>query len=85
MLTVRANASFATAYANEVLISQQHYYGQNFGWIYKLLLVWSTQIIGYGLAGAARKYLVWPSSAIWPSCLVSVTRKNDADPELVLY
>jgi hypothetical protein len=39
--------------------------------MYQVLLILSTQILGYSLAGITRRYLVRPSSMIWPSTLVS--------------
>lgn len=48
--------------------------------------MWSTQIIGYGLAGAARKYLVWPANMIWPAalvkCAIFYTLHKDYDPHV---
>lgn len=67
VITIMSNVSFGGggAYATSIIISQQHYYGQYLGWGYQILLVWSTQVIGYGLAGYARKFLVWPAAMIW--------------------
>lgn len=39
--------------------------------MYQVLLILSTQILGYSLAGITRRYLVRPSGMIWPSTLVS--------------
>lgn len=39
--------------------------------MYQVLLILSTQILGYSLAGLTRRYLVRPSGMIWPSTLVS--------------
>ena len=86
VITIMSNVSFSggQAYATSIIIAQQHYYGQYFGWGFQILLVWSTQIIGYGLAGAARRYLVWPASMIWPSNLVNAalfhTLHRDVEP-----
>lgn len=75
IITVMANASFGggAAYSTDVLLAQEAFYGQNFGWGYKLLLTWSTTMMGYGLAGIARRFLVWPAAMIWPTNLVNTS------------
>jgi hypothetical protein len=60
VITVMANASFGigAAYSTDVLTSQQKFYGVSFGWGYGLLLTWTTTMIGYGMAGLGRRFLV---------------------------
>lgn len=72
VITIMSNVSFAGGqiYASSIILAQKQYYKQDFGWGFQILLTWSTQIIGYGLAGIARRYLVWPAAMIWPSNLV---------------
>lgn len=53
--------------------------------MYQILLILSTQILGYSLAGITRRYLVRPSGMIWPSTLVSTAmftalHKNENKP-----
>jgi hypothetical protein len=36
-----------------------------------ILFVVTSQILGYGIAGIMRKFLVWPSAMIWPANLVN--------------
>lgn len=43
------------------------------GWGFNLLFTVSNQVIGYGMAGLCRRFLVWPASMIWPSNLVSTS------------
>ncbi|KAI9733514.1 MAG: hypothetical protein M1818_007262 [Claussenomyces sp. TS43310] len=75
IITVMANASFGNgaAYATDVLLAQYLFYGQNFGWGFQLLLTWTTTMMGFGLAGLARPFLVWPAAMIWPTNLVNTT------------
>lgn len=70
-----ANAAYAgtAIYATDVLISQKVFYGQDFGWAFQLLFAITNQMIGYGLAGICRRWLVWPAAMIWPSNLVNCT------------
>jgi hypothetical protein len=47
------------------------YYNQQLPWIYQIILILGTQVFGFSLGGMLRQYVVWPSSMIWPSALVS--------------
>lgn len=55
----------------QVIVEQVKFYHQDLGLMYQILLVLSTQILGYSLAGLTRRYLVRPSGMIWPATLVS--------------
>ncbi|KAH7088482.1 OPT oligopeptide transporter protein-domain-containing protein [Paraphoma chrysanthemicola] len=68
---VSSNVSFGFAFATDVIVEQVKFYHQDLGIIYQILLVLSTQILGYSLAGLTRRYLVRPSGMIWPATLVS--------------
>ncbi|OLL24788.1 Sexual differentiation process protein isp4 [Neolecta irregularis DAH-3] len=75
VITIMANVSFGggAAYATDILLAQRAFYGQHFGAAFDLLLVISTQVLGYSLAGISRRFLVWPAAVIWPSVLVNTT------------
>jgi OPT family oligopeptide transporter len=84
---VSSNVSFGFAFAtdvgtpfsnhalnanmSQVIVEQVKFYKQDLGIMYQILLILSTQILGYSLAGITRRYLVRPSGMIWPSTLVS--------------
>lgn len=57
----------------DVILAQKMFYGQDFGWAYQLLFGITTLCMGFGLAGLARRFLVWPASMIWPSTLVNAS------------
>lgn len=51
-----------------------------------IIFVVTSQILGYGMAGIMRKFLVWPAAMIWPANLVNCALfrtlhndKNDDD------
>ena len=44
--------------------------GNNVGW--QLTTTLATQFIGYGTAGLARRFLVYPAAMIWPKCLSQI-------------
>jgi len=61
------------AYATDVLLAQQVFYKQSFGWGFQMLLVITTQCLGFGMAGIVRRFLIWPSAMIWPQTLANTT------------
>ncbi|MCJ1374262.1 hypothetical protein MMC20_005494 [Loxospora ochrophaea] len=76
LIVIMANVTFGNsgaAYSTDTIVAQKGFYGQDFGWGFQLLLTLGTQMIGYGLAGFLRKYLVWPASMIWPQTLVNTS------------
>ncbi|KAF9160329.1 hypothetical protein DFQ26_005668 [Actinomortierella ambigua] len=60
-----------TAYAVDIVVLQKVFYGDEKPFIAGLLLVWTTQILGFSMAGVLRKFLVRPAHMIWPSNLVT--------------
>jgi len=72
IIVVMAGVSFSVAYATDIILAQVVFYKQDFGILFQLLLVISTQSLGYGIAGLMRKFLVYPASMIWPGTLVVV-------------
>ncbi|KAF9359118.1 hypothetical protein BGX26_000139 [Mortierella sp. AD094] len=61
-----------TAYAVDIVILQKKYYGDDQGFLAGFMLVLTTQITGFSLAGVLRKFLVKPAHMIWPANLVTV-------------
>lgn len=57
------------AYNIPVLKMPQYYNVDWCGWGYQILLMLSTNFLGFGLAGIMRKFAVYPSRSIWPSIL----------------
>lgn len=68
---VSSNVSFGFAFATDVIVEQTKFYNQEASIVYQLLLILSTQILGYAFAGLTRRFLVRPSGMIWPSTLMS--------------
>ncbi|KAF9996701.1 hypothetical protein BGZ79_009567 [Entomortierella chlamydospora] len=59
-----------TAYAVDIVILQKLYYGSEKPFIAGMLLVVTTQVFGFAVAGAVRCFLVRPAHMIWPQTLV---------------
>ena len=68
---ISSNVSFGFAFATDVIVEQTHFYNQKVSIMYQLLLILSTQILGYSFAGLARRFLVRPGGMIWPGTLMS--------------
>ncbi|PRP85852.1 hypothetical protein PROFUN_06126 [Planoprotostelium fungivorum] len=71
VITTMANASYQSAYIVDVYAIKKIFYGQDtpLGWA--MLLVITSQLLGFGMAGITRRFLVWPASMIWPVNLVN--------------
>ncbi|EST08368.1 Oligopeptide transporter, OPT superfamily [Kalmanozyma brasiliensis GHG001] len=83
LTTIMANISIITAYSMSVIIADEsvQYYNQPRAFGFDVLLMLSTQTIGFGLAGMCRRFLVWPASMIWPQNLVAATILNTLHAE----
>ncbi|CAG8433430.1 1775_t:CDS:10 [Diversispora eburnea] len=75
-IVVAAGAGGGSAYATDIIAIQELFYKTSVSFIKGFLLLMSTQILGYGLAGFLRKYLVRPVNMIWPSNLVFASMYN---------
>ncbi|TVY39988.1 Sexual differentiation process protein [Lachnellula subtilissima] len=75
VITVMANCSLSgpVAYSVDTIVALKGFYKKDLGWGFNLLLTVSNQVIGYGLAGVCRRFLVWPAAMIWPTNLVSTS------------
>jgi hypothetical protein len=76
-----SNAAIGAPYALGAIGSLRYFYGLDPGLWFDTLLVLSTQIIGFGLAGMCRNLFVWPASMIWPKTLVVCTLFNTLHAE----
>ncbi|KAJ2599275.1 hypothetical protein H4R99_003775 [Coemansia sp. RSA 1722] len=61
------------AYALNIIVTENVWYGHSFGYVPAFLLTLTTLMLGYSFAGIAREVLIYPAEMIWPSTLVSVT------------
>ena len=68
-IVIMSSSASSAAYATEVLATQKLYYGIIPSAIVAILLLLSSQLLGYGMAGVLRKSLVYPTKMLWPSIL----------------
>ncbi|GLJ41294.1 hypothetical protein SUGI_0854740 [Cryptomeria japonica] len=77
LITIFANAGVAfgggDAFSIGAINVMKAFYHKNISFVAALIIVISTQILGYGWAGLLRKYLVEPAHMWWPSNLVQVS------------
>lgn len=73
LLTIVVSLTSSTSYAMNILIAQTNFYNQKLSAGYMILLVFSTQLLGYGAAGLTRRWIVYPASMIWPQTLVTTS------------
>ncbi|KAF9342689.1 hypothetical protein BGX34_007801, partial [Mortierella sp. NVP85] len=81
LVALTANCAGSTAYAVDITVIQKVWYKEDFGFLANLLLVMCTQMLGYGMAGVLRRYLVYPAAMIWPANLVQVSLFNTLHKE----
>ncbi|CAK7227132.1 hypothetical protein SCUCBS95973_006439 [Sporothrix curviconia] len=76
LITIMANVAYNTPYTDNIIWTQYmpQYFNQAFAgqFSYQILIALSTNLIGYGLAGLARRFLVYPAYCVWPSSLVTI-------------
>jgi OPT family small oligopeptide transporter len=71
LITMMAAAGTTISYSISILIAQEIFYGQSWGWGFQILLIMSTQVMGFGLAGVMRRFLIWPAAMVWPATLIT--------------
>ncbi|KAH9949501.1 oligopeptide transporter [Amylocystis lapponica] len=81
LIYMMANVALGTPYAIQATITANADYSYKLGYWFNVVLVLSTQLTGFGLAGLCRRFLVWPASMIWPQNLVTCTFMNTLHAE----
>ncbi|KAJ7685541.1 OPT oligopeptide transporter, partial [Mycena polygramma] len=71
VICVNLTASTAYAMGGLVAMTSDQFWGRDFGAAFGVLFILTTQFIGFGLAGLARRWIVYPGALIWPSTLTS--------------
>ncbi|XP_022140880.1 oligopeptide transporter 6-like isoform X1 [Momordica charantia] len=73
LITIFANSGAGSVYATHILTAVKLLYKRQLTFVPALLIMLTTQILGFGWAGIFRKYLVEPGEMWWPSNLVQVS------------
>ncbi|KAF7732503.1 hypothetical protein EC973_003249 [Apophysomyces ossiformis] len=70
---IMVSSANTSAYGTLILGAQQLFYKNSPGPAGGIFLLFATQLVGYGIAGQLRPFLVYPSHIIWPSALPTVS------------
>ncbi|KAH8664211.1 small oligopeptide transporter-like protein [Xylariales sp. PMI_506] len=72
-IVICVNISASAAYASGALMAiiNPVYWGRDYGAGFSFLFLLTTQMLGFGLAGLSRRWLVYPAALIWPTSLSS--------------
>ncbi|KAK3228141.1 hypothetical protein Dsin_008003 [Dipteronia sinensis] len=73
LITIFANSGAGSVYAIHVVTVVKVFYKQHITFFVSLLVVFTTQVLGFGWAGIFRRYLVEPAAMWWPANLVQVS------------
>ncbi|XP_004502063.1 oligopeptide transporter 7-like [Cicer arietinum] len=73
LITIFANSGAGTVYAIHIVTAVKVFYHKHISFSVSLLVVITTQVLGFGWAGIFRRYLVEPAAMWWPANLVQVS------------
>ncbi|XP_075652213.1 oligopeptide transporter 7 [Castanea sativa] len=73
LITIFANSGAGTVYAIHVVTVVKVFYKQHITFFVSLLVIITTQVLGFGWAGIFRRHLVEPAAMWWPANLVQVS------------
>ncbi|KAF9432101.1 hypothetical protein BGZ76_011258 [Entomortierella beljakovae] len=76
LIGIAVSTGASSAYAIDVLAATDIFLSYRFNAIGSLLMIFTTQCVGYGMAGLLRRYLVYPAEMVWWSNLVQVVFYN---------
>ncbi|KAK0713329.1 OPT oligopeptide transporter protein-domain-containing protein [Lasiosphaeria miniovina] len=76
LITIMATVASNVPYTNNIIWIQYlpQFFNQSYAgrFSYQILVALSTNLIGYGMAGLTRRFLVYPAYCVWPSSLVTI-------------
>ena len=81
LVYIMANVSIGVPTALNAVVVAETYYGVKLGYGFNAMLILTTQLTGFSLAGLCRRYLVWPASMVWPQNLIVCTLLNTLHAE----
>ncbi|XVE87447.1 hypothetical protein DITRI_Ditri18aG0118200 [Diplodiscus trichospermus] len=73
LVTIFANSGAGNVYAIHLVSVVKVFYKKRMSFLVALLVVFTTQVLGFGWAGVFRRYLVEPAAMWWPQNLVQVS------------
>ncbi|KAK3847071.1 MAG: OPT oligopeptide transporter protein-domain-containing protein [Linnemannia gamsii] len=76
LIGIAVSTASTSAYAIEILAAMDLFLHHRINALGAIVLIITTQCLGYGMAGSLRKYLVYPAEMVWWSNLVQVVFYN---------
>ncbi|KAG0005143.1 hypothetical protein BGZ80_010275 [Entomortierella chlamydospora] len=76
LIGIAVSTAANSAYAIDILAATDLMLHYRIGAAGSLILILTTQCLGYGMAGSLRKYLVYPAEMVWWSNLVQIVFYN---------
>lgn len=73
LITIFANAGAGNVYSIHIVSAVKIFYRREMPFLVALIVVLTTQVLGFGWAGVFRRYLVEPAAMWWPQNLVQVS------------
>ncbi|OWM68089.1 hypothetical protein CDL15_Pgr016289 [Punica granatum] len=73
LVTIFANAGAGNVYSIHIVSAVKIFYQREMSFAVALIIVLTTQVMGFGWAGVFRRYLVEPAAMWWPQNLVQVS------------
>lgn len=73
LVTIFSNSGAGNVYAIHLVTAVKIFYKKRMSFLVALLVVFTTQVLGFGWAGIFRRYLVEPAAMWWPQNLVQVS------------
>ncbi|PON92825.1 Tetrapeptide transporter [Trema orientale] len=73
LITIFANSGAGTVYAIHIVTVVKIFFKKHMTFFVSLIVILTTQVLGFGWAGIYRRYLVEPAAMWWPSNLVQVS------------
>ncbi|KAI1298108.1 hypothetical protein EDD11_006880 [Mortierella claussenii] len=76
LISIAVSTAAGSAYAIDILSATDLFLNHRTNALGSLILIITTQCVGYGMAGMLRKYLVYPAEMVWWSNLVQIVFFN---------
>ncbi|KNE72008.1 OPT family small oligopeptide transporter [Allomyces macrogynus ATCC 38327] len=72
LIGIFGSTGAAGIYGTDNLAVQKEFYNLDIGPAWSILFLIATSVLGFGISGVSRKFLIRPSHMVWPSVLPSV-------------
>ncbi|KAJ0383775.1 hypothetical protein COL922a_009773 [Colletotrichum nupharicola] len=85
LISIMASVGKTLPSSRYIIFTQwmDRYFGQKYAksFSYQILLALSTNLMGFGLAGLCRRFLVYPAFCLWPASLVTIALNSSLHNE----